>query len=170
LEEVMRALDVKSEKGRAVVGETFQTSNPAVFAGGDVITGGTTVVESVRHGKLAARGIDAYLRDQPFELPEEKRSGEVAPRQDGPFLKNYQGEFYLGMSAALCKGCNLCVNSCPTDILFLDKKNKIGVTDVRQCVFCGICEMRCPDFAIWVVKDNGKPHPIEVEARRRLTL
>ena len=85
-------------------------------------------------------------------------------------MKRYQGDYYLATSTALCKGCNLCVNSCPVDILYLDSKSKIGATDVAKCVFCGMCEMRCPDFAIWIVKDDSKPHPVEVEARRRLTL
>lgn len=170
LDEMMSALDVESAKGRATVNGIFQTSNPQVFAGGDVITGGTTVVESVRHGKLAARGIDAYLQGVEFTLPEAKREGKMRVKQDGPFLKTYQADYYVGTSNALCKGCNLCVNSCPADILFLDAKSKIGVSDISKCVFCGMCEMRCPDFAIWIVKDEAKPHPIEVEARRRLTL
>lgn len=170
LDEMLAALGVESAKGRAKVGDSFQTSNPKIFAGGDVITGGTTVVESVRHGKLAARGIDSFLQEKPFTLPEQERNAKTFTKQDGPFLKNYQGDHYLGTSNALCKGCNLCVTSCPADILFLDAKAKIGVTDVAKCVFCGMCEMRCPDFAIWIVKDESKPHPIEVEARRRLTL
>ncbi len=41
---------------------TGQTTNPRFFCGGDAINGGDTVVEAVRAAKLAARGIDAYLR------------------------------------------------------------------------------------------------------------
>ena len=40
---------------------TGQTTNPRYFAGGDVLSGGATVVEAVRDAKIAARGIDAYL-------------------------------------------------------------------------------------------------------------
>lgn len=40
-----------------------QTSVPKYFAGGDAVNGGATVVEAVRGGALAARGIDRYLRD-----------------------------------------------------------------------------------------------------------
>ena len=41
---------------------TGQTANPKYFCGGDAVNGGDTVVEAVRAAKIAARGIDAYLR------------------------------------------------------------------------------------------------------------
>jgi dihydropyrimidine dehydrogenase (NAD+) subunit PreT len=48
--------------GRPVVDpDTGRTSNPKYYAGGDVVTGGATVVEAVRWGKLVARAIAAAL-------------------------------------------------------------------------------------------------------------
>jgi len=41
--------------------ETLMSSRPRVFAGGDVITGGTTVIEAMGHGRKAAAAIHAYL-------------------------------------------------------------------------------------------------------------
>jgi glutamate synthase (NADPH/NADH) small chain len=38
-----------------------RTSNPRVFAGGDAVNGGASVVEAVRQGKRAARAIDRWL-------------------------------------------------------------------------------------------------------------
>lgn len=40
---------------------TGQTSVPKYFAGGDAVNGGATVVQAVRAGSVAARGIDRYL-------------------------------------------------------------------------------------------------------------
>jgi glutamate synthase (NADPH/NADH) small chain len=40
---------------------TGRTSDPKVFAGGDVLNGGASVVEAVRDGKRAARAIHARL-------------------------------------------------------------------------------------------------------------
>ncbi len=40
---------------------TLQSSNPKVFAGGDFITGPTTVVNSMSEGKKAARNINIFL-------------------------------------------------------------------------------------------------------------
>jgi len=57
----VKGLEVKN--GRPVVDPaTGQTGNPRYFAGGDVLNGGGTVVAAVRAAKIAALGIDTYLR------------------------------------------------------------------------------------------------------------
>ena len=47
--------------GYVNVGKKFQTSVPGVFAGGDMIAGEGTIVQSVAHGKQAAHAINDYL-------------------------------------------------------------------------------------------------------------
>lgn len=56
-----------------------------------------------------------------------------------------------------CKGCNLCVDACPQNILYQDKEtlNKAGyniirVSDPDQCIGCAFCAMMCPDSVITV--------------------
>jgi NADPH-dependent glutamate synthase beta subunit-like oxidoreductase len=44
--------------------KTMQTSMEGVFCGGDVSNGGATVVEAVKEGKLAAKGIIEYLEEK----------------------------------------------------------------------------------------------------------
>jgi len=44
---------------------TGATSKPGVFAGGDIVTGGATVISAMGAGRRAARAIDAYLRSLP---------------------------------------------------------------------------------------------------------
>ncbi|MGO8685259.1 MAG: FAD-dependent oxidoreductase [Thermoleophilia bacterium] len=46
----------------AVDDYTFQTDNPRVFAGGDVVLGAQTVIQAVAQGKKAAWSMDAYFR------------------------------------------------------------------------------------------------------------
>lgn len=41
---------------------TGATEKPGVFAGGDIVTGGATVISAMGAGRRAARAIDAYLR------------------------------------------------------------------------------------------------------------
>ncbi len=55
--------DLDFEDGRLVVDPvTGRTSNPKVWAGGDLANGGAEVVNAAAEGKRAAHGIDAWLR------------------------------------------------------------------------------------------------------------
>ncbi|HEX9655630.1 MAG TPA: NAD(P)-dependent oxidoreductase [Bacteroidota bacterium] len=57
--------DVKIENGQVIVHpETFQTTNPQFFAGGDCINGGKEVVNAAADGKQAAHGIHEWLRQK----------------------------------------------------------------------------------------------------------
>ena len=51
-----------------VADEQYRTTNIAgVFAGGDVVTGPSTVIEAIAAGKTAAISIDRYLKKEPVE-------------------------------------------------------------------------------------------------------
>jgi len=53
------------EKGRVVIEpETGATSLPGLYAGGDCISKGAELVNAVQEGKIAARGIDGYLKEK----------------------------------------------------------------------------------------------------------
>jgi glutamate synthase (NADPH/NADH) small chain len=52
-----------NEWGYLAVGEDGQTSNPRIFAGGDIVTGAATVIEAMGAGKSAAIAIDELLDD-----------------------------------------------------------------------------------------------------------
>jgi len=55
-----------------------------------------------------------------------------------------------------CKGCKICVEICQADVLAVsEESNNNGyfpphVKNPDNCIYCGMCEMFCPDFAIWV--------------------
>ncbi len=70
-----------------------------------------------------------------------------------------------------CKGCAFCVEYCPKDVLAMSESfNRKGyhppeVLQDGQCVNCNLCEMICPDFAIFCVPagevegaDEGGPN------------
>lgn len=56
------------KKGRVVVNENMQTSDPAVFAGGDCANGGAEAVDASQMGKMAAIGIHFSLTGQTVEF------------------------------------------------------------------------------------------------------
>ncbi len=48
-------------KNRIQVSDSFQTTNPKYFAGGDAVNGGAEVVNAAYEGKMAAKGIEKWL-------------------------------------------------------------------------------------------------------------
>ena len=50
-----------------------------------------------------------------------------------------------------CKGCEICVKLCPTQVLGMDMF-LVKVVDIDKCNACMACELRCPDFAIFIEK------------------
>ncbi len=80
-----------------------------------------------------------------------------------------QGSYRLIINRDRCKGCELCVRSCPRQILYLDEQAEVEVSDIGQCIFCGVCELRCPDFAIRLEKRRAtKDEEIPSEAEAKL--
>lgn len=55
--------NLNCEKGRIVVNDSFQTNNPKVFAGGDIIGGNATAIKAMGDGKKAAVAIHEYLKN-----------------------------------------------------------------------------------------------------------
>jgi 2-oxoglutarate ferredoxin oxidoreductase subunit delta len=66
-----------------------------------------------------------------------------------------------------CKGCNFCIEFCPMEVLEESERfNSKGyhppeVVNPEDCVDCGLCELICPEFAIFVLDAK------EVEANKR---
>jgi len=69
-EELLQALPgVRFERGLVWTREgTFETSRPGVFAAGDLVNGGTTVVQAVAEGKQAALELHAWLASRPVTI------------------------------------------------------------------------------------------------------
>ncbi|NLB18341.1 MAG: 4Fe-4S binding protein [Syntrophomonadaceae bacterium] len=61
-----------------------------------------------------------------------------------------------------CKGCGLCKEKCPTDVIIWSEKLGVYGTpsvkpkDDESCIACSICEMVCPDCAIYIEKKPKK--------------
>ncbi len=71
-----------------------------------------------------------------------------------PIVTYSQGYSNLRVRRDWCKGCDICVEACPEQILKLDEMGKVYVTDIDQCIFCGICAERCPDFCFAIEREE----------------
>jgi len=59
---ILKEFNLKTDKyGMPEINKDFQTSIPKVFAGGDLVNGGSTVVQAISDGKKAAMAISNYL-------------------------------------------------------------------------------------------------------------
>ena len=57
-----------------------------------------------------------------------------------------------------CKGCGICVEFCPKNVLELNPSEKVIPARPENCIACQLCELRCPDFAIEVAVEESDPH------------
>jgi 2-oxoglutarate ferredoxin oxidoreductase subunit delta len=61
-----------------------------------------------------------------------------------------------------CKGCGLCVLSCPKKDIFISQKinnqgfNVACLKEDNKCTGCALCAEMCPDVVIEVWKEEGK--------------
>lgn len=55
-----------------------------------------------------------------------------------------------------CKGCGICVYFCPKQVLEVTEVGKCAIVKGKEkdCISCGQCEMRCPDYAIFLEKET----------------
>ena len=68
-----------------------------------------------------------------------------------------RGEVYI--IPERCKGCELCVEFCPEDVLYNSPQTNskgyhypdIAEGKEASCVHCEFCSLVCPEFAIYTV-------------------
>ncbi len=78
-----------------------------------------------------------------------------------PKPKTVRGEIHIIPNR--CKGCNFCIEYCPNKVLEISGEfNEKGyhppfIAHPEKCCYCGLCEVICPDFAIFVTekKESG---------------
>jgi len=62
-----------------------------------------------------------------------------------------------------CKGCNLCVDACPKNLLVLSSTEMnsrgfrpVELIDEDACTSCAICALMCPDLVITSVEKEER--------------
>ena len=74
-------------------------------------------------------------------------------------LKPIRGKVHI--NANWCKGCSFCVQFCPTRVLEMSPEfNAKGyhppyVNNPDACTDCKFCEIICPEFSIFVTRDDN---------------
>jgi len=154
-------LDIPVELDRwnnVKIGADGMTSVRGLFAAGDYVTGPTTVIEAIGHGRKNAARVDAWLMNQerrrkvvrisPVAGPVRERAFDFIARQEMPTappserMRSRTLEVDLGLPAASCqeeaKRCYLC--------------NLKFQIDVDRCIYCRACIEVAPRACIKLVE------------------
>ena len=144
-----------------VDGVTYQTAQPDVFAGGDVVTGPKFAIDAIAAGREGAVSLHRFVHDgqsltlarDPREFYELDKSNAVLPidcfdapaRQtvahDASKAKTFSNdritftEAQVKAEASRCLGCG------------------VSVVDQNKCIGCGLCTTRCEFDAIHLTRD-----------------
>jgi len=118
---------------------SLQTDVKGIFAGGDMVTGPGTIVESMAHGRKAAISIDRYLRGEDLLQGRESEGTQISPlRSLLPYSKRMEREVLPDMVKPLRTGHTL-------EEAMEEAKRCLNCAG---CSDCGECAKACQPKAI----------------------
>ncbi len=160
--DLLKGVDVKLGRGNGVICDkvTYQTSEPDIFAGGDVYTGPKFVIDAIAAGKEGAISIHRFVQPHSsltigrnpnyyIELNKDDlmiggydvTARQVPGRDESVPKKSFRDgkltftEEQVKKETARCLGCGA------------------TIVDPNQCVGCGLCTTRCEFDAIHLKRD-----------------
>jgi ferredoxin len=131
--------------------KTLMTDEPGVFAGGDAQHGPRTAVEAIRSGKIAAAGIDAWLRGTPMDdaVGKPVRRDDVIPLHVDAQDRTYFPRAVMperSVEEVLGEGNYVQIEEGLTDAMAHDEARRCLRCDV--CIGCGLCVVACSEMGI----------------------
>ncbi len=153
---------VEVENGKVSVDKNGRTSNPKVFAIGD-ITGLGLITDVIGAGRRTSETIIAQLKGdtqdrKTLEMIDMKR---ITLEYFNPRVSSFSDLEHCGNECASCgncRDCGICVAVCPQTAI--SRRELIGskipfeyVVDADKCIGCGFCKTACP-CGIWDLIPN----------------
>ncbi|WP_244323785.1 NAD(P)-binding protein [Mixta intestinalis] len=170
------------QDGVVEVDEHMMTSVPGIFAGGDMVPSERTVTIATGHGKKAARHIDGWLRNRPWQknapvpvmeypglhlwyntdadathqpiITPEARSGfdEIIGALTAEQARYEASRCY---SCGNCFECDGCYGACPEGAVIKLGKGLRYRFDYTLCTGCAACFNQCPCHAIEMTEEEA---------------
>ena len=155
---------IHTERGFVAVDETYATSDPQVYAIGDVVRPGL-LTDAIGAGRIAARTIDGLLRgaSETYDKLPAIHYERVKLQYFDPRMGEFTDTSACANSCAscgACRDCGLCEEICPQKAITRKQTASGGyeyVVDDEKCIGCGFCVGACPT-GVWELAENA---PIE---------
>jgi NADPH-dependent glutamate synthase beta subunit-like oxidoreductase/glutamate synthase domain-containing protein 3/NAD-dependent dihydropyrimidine dehydrogenase PreA subunit len=151
---------VATERGHVRVNDIYQTTNPKVFAIGDIVRPGL-LTQAIGMGRDTAKAIvDIIAGKRPLGDTRERLDYKRAkleyfdPRQMD--LNDLASCASQCSSCGACRDCGQCAMICPTGAISrvqLEGKEFEMVSDPQKCIGCGFCANACP-CGVWNIVPN----------------
>ncbi len=152
---------IKTENGFVNIDTFNRTSDPQVFAIGDIVAPGL-ITDAIGAGKNAAESIDMIIAGKTPDhgkllLPQiEKQRVHLEyyhPREVAQEISSCGADC---ASCGKCRDCGICVAVCPEAAIQRSQLENGGfeyVVDSDKCIGCGFCKGACP-CGIWDLIPN----------------
>ncbi len=96
---------------------------------------------------------------------EETAESSAVPGSEAAKPRAPRPRGYVTLVGTWCKGCGICIEFCPMDVLEANGNGRPIVAHPERCSACHWCDTHCPDMAITV----RRLEPEEVAELEELT-
>ena len=147
--------DIEIADGFVKVNDHFLTTDPKIFAIGDVVRPGL-LTDAIGSGRIVAQAICDILEDKPplVQKREMINRNRITLEYFDPRVAEYNDLDHCGSqcsSCGACRDCGICVAICPQHAISkteLEGDDYEYVVNQDRCIGCGFCADTCP-CAIW---------------------
>jgi heterodisulfide reductase subunit A len=147
--ELANELELKKGGTISVNNKTLQTANDYIFAGGDSVSGASTIIEAVGQGKRAAFYIDKFLNGL---NPADYEFGDKLPSVDkSKILQRDNIKFAYPVNDTLRKPSERVKDFSDVELTLTEDQAKLSANrclDCSNCRECHQCISACPAEAI----------------------
>ncbi len=152
--------DVATERGFIVVDESCQTTDPKIFAIGDVVKPGL-LTDAIGAGRKVAEAINGILQGRRLSAATRQMIDHerMTVEYFDPRITSFKDVDQCGsecLSCGACRDCGICITLCPQAALSrqeTENKDFEIVVDESRCIGCGFCANACP-CGIWNLVEN----------------
>ena len=153
---------VNIDRGFVRVDHCYQTSDPKIFAIGDIVKPGL-LTDAIGAGRRAAETINAFLSNQQLPMFDDRPvidKSRVHLAYFDPRLTSFVDTGQCGSQCAscgTCRDCGICIAVCPRAAISREATpDETGYeyrVDENLCIGCGFCAGACP-CGIWGLAEN----------------